>query len=157
MRNGLLSVGLGIILFLIACSNDTGKSKQTSANGEDVQQVGAKARDKVIDGIRIKVEQRHIDEKVKNQKTQLLYTFVISGENVSSVNKGLGSIDFILKTKSGKEVRVDSSMAMFGDEIEPGKRIKGKVSFALDKKQIGTKLVYKPVNKELAEWDVLPK
>ncbi|EIA19563.1 hypothetical protein X560_1499 [Listeria fleischmannii 1991] len=152
MKKVLLSIGLGSVLLLAACSPGTGDEKKTDTKATETAK--AETKDTVVDGLKIKVKKQEVDEKVSDKKKQQLYTFTISGENMSSTNKGLGAVDFVLKTKDGKEIEVDPSMAMFGDEIKPGKTLEGKASFAVDEKQTATKLLYKPLDKVLAEWDV---
>ncbi|WP_260484685.1 DUF4352 domain-containing protein [Listeria booriae] len=158
MKKMMICLGLSSFLLLGACSNNTDTAGTTKDTSEKQTQTQKKAEDvsidKIVDGIKIKVNKPEIDEKILKNKIQNLYTFTISGENASSVAKGLGSIDFVLKTKDGKMVELDHTMAMFGDEIKPGKKIEGKVSFALDKNQTPAQLLYKPADKVLAEWDV---
>lgn len=159
MKKMMICLGLSSFLILGACSNHTDTTETKRDSSEKQTQTQKKAENastyKVIDGLKIKVNKPEVDEKISKNKTQNLYTFTISGENVSSVAKGLGSIDFALKTKDGKILGLDYTMAMFGDEIKPGKKIEGKVSFALDKNQTPAELLYKPSDKVLAEWDVV--
>lgn len=156
MKKALIIISLGAVLFLAACSENTKSEKNTDTKQTEKAEVEAKVEDKdtVVDGLKIKIKKQEVNKKVSNSKTQQLYTFTISGENMSSTNKGLGAVDFVLKTKDGKEIQIDPSMAAFGNEIEPNKQLEGKASFAVDEKQTATKLVYKPLDKELAEWEV---
>ncbi|MEG0256181.1 DUF4352 domain-containing protein [Vagococcus sp.] len=148
MKKLLISIGLGMVLLLSACSGSENKNETTKV------ETAAESKSVVIDGIRIKIKKQELDEITVDGKIKQLLTFTVSGENISSTEKGLGSVDFILKTKDGKELEVDPSMVMFGDAISPGKTLTGKVSFTLNEKQTATKLVYKPLDKELAEWEV---
>ncbi|WP_239256600.1 DUF4352 domain-containing protein [Listeria ilorinensis] len=141
-KAGLLLV-VCILLVLTACGNKTDNQKEDTLD-----------KPIVVDNLKMNVKAMDTAEKVSDKKKQTLYTFTVSGENVSSSKKGLGSIDFILKTEDGKEVKIDDSLATFGDEIEPGKSIEGKVYFSLGEGQKASKLIYKPADKELAEWDV---
>ena len=73
---------------------------------------------------------------------------------MGSVAAGLGSIDFLLETEEGDLLELDHTMAMFGNEIAVGETITGQVSFALEEGQVAKKLIYKPGEEKLAEWDV---
>ncbi|WP_088809675.1 MULTISPECIES: DUF4352 domain-containing protein [Listeria] len=151
MKKALISIGLSSVLLLTACSSD-GNQEYKAEKTE--QKAKAETKDTVVDGLKIVIKNQEVNEKVTEKETQKLYTFTISGENMASTNKGLGAVDFVLKTKDGKEFEVDPSMAMFGDEIKPGKTLEGKASFAIPENQTAMKLIYKPLDKELAEWDV---
>lgn len=152
MKKFLISIGLVGILLLSACSGNTDSAKKTDT--DQTEKAKVEEKNIVVDGLKIKIKKQEVNQKVSNKKKQQLYTFTISGENMSSTNKGLGAVDFVLKTKDGKEIQIDTSMAAFGNEIKPGKKLEGKASFVVDEKQAATKLIYKPLDKELAEWDV---
>ena len=146
MKKILVSMGLSLILLLSACSGNT--------SDIDKAETVKTTKSTIVDGIKLKVIKQELDEIKIEGKTKQLLTFTVSGENISSIERGLGSVDFVLKTKDGKEVDVDPSMVMFGEAISPGKILEGKVVFTLNEKQTATKLIYKPLEEALAEWEV---
>lgn len=148
MKKILVIIGLGMILLLSACSGSRNTNETTKVES------AKESKSTIIDGIKIKIKKQELDEITVDGKIKQLLTFTVSGENISSTERGLGSVDFILKTKDGKELEVDPSMTMFGEAISPGKTLTGKVSFTLNEKQTATKLIYKPLDKKLAEWEV---
>lgn len=76
----------------------------------------------VVNGIQLTLDKQEVTKAIsKDQKEQNLYTFRVTGKNVSSINKGLGSADFILKTKDNKTLETDYNYAAFGGEIQPEK------------------------------------
>lgn len=148
-----MGLGVAVVLLLSACA---GQSEQT-ASTNSTKNITAKTKAVIVNGLKIKVEKQEVDPKIEENKKQSLYTFSIKVDNVSATNKGIGAIDFVLKLKSGKEIKIDSSMFAFGDELKVGKSIQGKAFFTVNSKQIPSKLVYQPVKKDLAEWDVNAK
>ncbi|EUJ47792.1 DUF4352 domain-containing protein [Listeria rocourtiae] len=109
----------------------------------------------VVNGIQLTLDKQEVTKAIsKDQKEQNLYTFRVTGKNVSSINKGLGSADFILKTKDNKTLETDYNYAAFGGEIQPEKTLSGPVSFTLNKDQKATKLIYRIGKKEMMSWDV---
>lgn len=149
MKKLLVSMGLSMILLLSACSGNTSEI--------DKSETAETTKSTIVDGIKLKLKKQELDEITIDGKTKQLFTFTVSGENIASTERGLGSVDFVLKTKDGKEVDVDPSMVMFGEAISPGKTLEGKVVFTLDEKQTATKLIYKPLEEALAEWEVSVK
>lgn len=153
MKKIWISLGVISVLILSACAGQSEKSSST----DHKQAISAKTKAIVANGLKIEVKKQEVNQKAEGKKQQQLYTFSIEAENVSAINKGIGAIDFVLKLKNGKEIKVDPSMAAFGDELKKGKSIKGTASFAVNSNETASKLVYKPVEKGLAEWDVNTK
>lgn len=154
MRKLMVFIGLaGLLIFISACGNETAKP-DISSDSDNVAEQTSEKEEKVINGMKITIENQEVNDKIVDGETLQLYTFTITGKNMSSMSTGLGSIDFILKTKEGDIVEYDHSLAMFGNEILTGESLEGQVSFVLDKEQEADKLVYRPGEEELAEWDV---
>lgn len=147
-----MSISLVLLVLLGACSGDNAAEKEQKNQTEKTSEKNLANKSQVVDGLKITIKKQEENEKVEGKKKENLYTFTIEGENASSVKKGLGSIDFVLKTKDKKEVKLDDSLATFGNELKSGEKLSGKVSFATNKAP--DKLVYKPNGKELAEWSV---
>ncbi|MFZ4870757.1 DUF4352 domain-containing protein [Enterococcus entomosocium] len=150
----LMLIGISFALFHIsACSiNDKSNIVSKSRNGSSEQVAGHP--ESIISGLKIKIDKQEINQKKTKDGDHELYTFTITGENMGSVAAGLGSIDFLLETEDGKLLELDHTMAMFGNEIAVGETITGQVSFALEEGQVAKKLIYKPGEEQLAEWDV---
>ncbi|RDX01360.1 DUF4352 domain-containing protein [Listeria kieliensis] len=145
MKKVWLSVILGLIVVLGACS--------TTADSDSSQEgIKAKAGSDMVDGLKIDIKNLEVNKNVNTKKE--IYTFTVKGENRSSVSLGLGSIDFALKTTSNKLIEPDPAMKAFGDNIFPGKSLKGFVSFSVPETTKIKALVYKPKNKELIKWTV---
>jgi len=138
--------------FLAACSTDDQAKTDTTQGSEPIEQITDQSNaepQSIIGGLKIIIDKQEI-----NHKKTVLHTFTITAENMGSVAAGLGSIDFLLETEEGDLLELDHTMAMFGNEIAVGETITGQVSFALEEGQVAKKLIYKPGEENLAEWDV---
>lgn len=151
MNKLLIILGIVIVSILSACSSKEIKADQEV---EQVKKSGKLGEAVVAEGIELEVMQNKATSIVKKKKKKILYRFKVSGTNVSQSTKGLGAIDFVLKTKAGKEIKIDDSVEAFGDTINAEKSISGTVYFSVDQNVEISKLVYKPRNKEVVSWKV---
>lgn len=143
--------------FLAACSTDDQAKRDTTQGSEPIEQITDQSNaepQSIIGGLKIIIDKQEINQKKTEDGEQVLHTFTITAENMGSVATGLGSIDFLLETEDGELLELDHTMAMFGNEIAVGETITGQVSFALEEGQVAKKLIYKPGEEQLAEWDV---
>ncbi|WP_348921855.1 DUF4352 domain-containing protein [Enterococcus rotai] len=165
MKKVMLTIGLGLSLLLVGCNAKTNNVKDTdsSGNGAKIEQVtkkdGSKAEDKgtpvVVDGIEITISDMQTREAVgEKQAKQTLYSFHVKGKNISFSEKGLGSIDFILKTKDGKEHTISENYNIFGDGIDENEEIEGDLYFLLDNDAEVESLEYKPLDDVLMTWEL---
>ncbi|MBC1576045.1 DUF4352 domain-containing protein [Listeria booriae] len=153
MKQFVLIMGIISTVILGACAAPTETNVKQESNKQEVTKDVQDS--KVVNGIKLTLEKQEIVKAIsKDNKETNLYTFIVTGVNVSSINKGLGSADFILQTADGKRLDVDYNFLSFGDEIKPGKSIKGPVSFSLKKDQKASKLIYRIGDKELLSWEV---
>lgn len=143
---------VSLILSISACKNTKESENQETKNENEI--VNKNLDTLIADGLKISVSEPNKEKKNDGKKMQVVYTFHVKGENVSSSERGLGSIDFVLETKDQKILQPDPDMETFGDDIVPGKTIKGPVSFTLDENQKPEKLMYQISDKTLAEWQV---
>lgn len=167
MKKIIIAGSIAALTVLGACSANT-DTKDTNTTKEETKKAAtdtkkpatdnkktAKTEPVVVNGIQLTLDKQEITKAIsKDQKEQNLYTFRVTGKNVSSINKGLGSADFILKTKDNKTLETDYNYAAFGGEIQPEKTLSGPVSFMLNKDQKATKLIYRIGKKEMMSWDV---
>lgn len=111
----------------------------------------------VADGVEITVKQLKTADAANgtDKSTKSLYGFKISGKNMTSdPNKGIGAIDFVLKTTDGKVHQIDDTVTNFGKAIEEGQTVSGNAYFSIDKDQKVAKLQYKPSDKVLISWPI---
>ncbi|EUJ30953.1 hypothetical protein MFLO_09667 [Listeria floridensis FSL S10-1187] len=59
-----------------------------------------------------------------------------------------------MKTAKGKIIKVDDSLATFGNEIDKDKTIKGKAYFSVNANEKVSEIEYKPVDDVLAAWKI---
>ncbi|WP_221635723.1 DUF4354 domain-containing protein [Listeria aquatica] len=159
MKKSLLISCVMAVGLLGACSPDssenTDKEKRFSNKTEQKEKATNDLnKPVVVDGIELAVKQEETTDIKKDKETKRLYSFNISGKNVSSTNKGLGSIDFQLKTTKGKIIKVDDSLATFGNEIKKDKTIKGKAYFSVNANEKVSEIEYKPVDDVLVAWKI---
>lgn len=167
MKKIIIAGSIAALTVLGACSANT-DTKDTNTTKEETKKAAtdtkkpatdnkktAKSEPIVVNGIQLTLDGQEITKAIsKDQKEQNVYTFRVTGKNVSSINKGLGSVDFILKTKDNKTLETDYNYTAFGGEIKPEKSLSGPVSFTLNKDQKATKLIYRIGKKEMMSWDV---
>ncbi|HFR3101126.1 TPA: hypothetical protein ACHU8X_002550 [Enterococcus faecalis] len=152
MKKIFIMMSLGILLTCMAGCEDKGSSK--NVDKKDVYKSHEVEGSLIADGLKISVSNPKIYKMNTGDAKKNVYTFEISGENVSSSDKGLGSINFVLKMQDGKEVNIDPDLDSFGDEVKKNKSISGPVSFAIEEKNKPQKIIYKVSDKNLAEWDI---
>lgn len=147
MKKLLLFVALSSALLLSGCDSGSTKTAQQT-NTDDTTIVGTS----LVNGVKVDlVSVSHLEDAASEDKREL-YIFEVTGENTSSVTKGLGAADFVLKTKDDQEVTNDGTLASFGDEIAPGKNLSGKVYFWVEKDKEPTELVYQPTEEDTYTW-----
>ncbi|MBC1936805.1 hypothetical protein HCA69_10535 [Listeria grandensis] len=108
----------------------------------------------VVDGIELTVKQEETTDMKKGDLTNRLYSFSISGKNISTTKKGLGAIDFLVKTTNGKKIKVDDSLETFGNEIEKDKTITGRAYFSVGANEKVSEIEYKPADDVLMVWKI---
>lgn len=144
---------------LTSCKNNyknTSKNS-TSSNKElniETQKINDLDKTNVIDGLEITVNKPDKKEINGDKKGKILYTIHVKGKNISSASKGLGSIDFRLQTKDGKQHSVSTNYNILGQEIEPDQEIEGDLYFELDKKDTLDQLVYFLSDKKHIVWNL---
>ncbi len=159
MKKWIMTLSALFLVFLAACSNsaetknDKTESKQTVKSGSESNNSDLN-KAIVVNGLELTVKQNKSSEMKKGEQTKKLYSFTVKGKNVGNTKSGLGSIDFVLKTKDNKEIQIDDSLENFGNEISKGKAISGPVYFSVAEKLNVQKIEYKPEDKVLASWEV---
>ncbi|EUJ16977.1 DUF4352 domain-containing protein [Listeria aquatica] len=160
MKKVLLIFSALFVVFLTACSSDTSDKTSNDKKETTKQSVSVSKNDNTVtvDNMKITLENSDVskvsDEKDSNKK---VYSFKVKAENVSNDQKGIGTVDFLLKTSDGKTVKPDYSYASFGDSFEKGDSLTGTVYFVLKKDVTPTELQYKPSDKVKAKWEVKTK
>jgi len=155
MKN--VAVYLSLLLMTVGLFGCTRSKENTEVKDEQAVRFSNSTAKKgiVVEGLKISFSDAEILSKVETGKNKKdVYVFTVKGENVSGAVKGLGSIDFQLKTADGEVHAVDSSFAVFGDEIKPGEDISGTIAFSVMPNQKVTSVAYTPADKELMEWKV---
>ena len=132
---------IGLIAFS-GCSNPDEKEGSSSGKQTFARQD--------IDNLLLNVSEVKT-AKTENNKNKIIFTIEI--ENNNAQTKDIGSIDFLLKSDD-KEYSVDADSNNFGEPIEPNKKITKNLTFIAPEKLKKVKLVYKPMEKELANWDL---
>lgn len=148
---------MGMMALLSGCSTTAAETNTDgTADTSGAVSIGNQPENNgiVVEGLKVSLDQVEINEATKDGETKKLYTFTVTGENLSSDNKGLGSIDFQLETKNHERVELDYTLATFGNEIKPGESLTGKVSFMVDEDDQANKLLYVVQDKTLAEWEI---
>lgn len=135
----------------------------TKSNNDKTQITKQKATDNqfnkpiVANGMEITVKKlKTVDSANGTTKSSKnLYGFDISGKNISSgTKKGLGAIDFTLKTTDGKTHQIDDRVNNFGNEVSEGETVSGKAYFSIKKSEQVEALQYKPIDKVLISWQL---
>ena len=161
MKKKILILSLGLTLLLTGCNAK--ENNKTDGSGESVKIEQKKDTKKskeeksdkttVVEGIEITVSDMQTREAVvENQKKQTLYSFHVKGKNISFSEKGLGSVDFVLKTVDGKDHTISENYNIFGNGIAENEEIEGDLYYLLDKDVEVKSLEYKPVDKVLMTW-----
>lgn len=150
------------IPMLTSCKNNNKNTlkNSTSSSSElniETQQINSLGEASVIDGLEITVNKPEKKEIKDDKKDKVLYTIHVKGKNISSVSKGLGSIDFRLQTKDGKQHSVSTKYNIFGQEINPDEEIEGDLYFELDKKDDVDQLVYFLSDQKHIAWNLNEK
>ncbi|MBC1521713.1 DUF4352 domain-containing protein [Listeria aquatica] len=161
MKKTLLIFSALLVVFLTACSSGAGDNKTNDDNKETKKQsVSISKNDNTITIDNMKITLENSDEsKVsdKGSSDKKVYSFKVKAENVSNDQKGMGTVDFALKTSDGKTVKPDYSYASFGDSFEKGESLTGTVYFVLKKGVAPKELQYKPGDDVKATWEVKTK
>ena len=148
---------LSMAFFVAGCNDSSNQSKTTAASDAATGAVStAQTEDAVIvNGLELTVGQFSQKNMVDDGgKQHSVFTAHVTGKNVSGATKGLGAIDFVMKTADGKEQEVTADLSSFGNEIESTKTIEGDLYFSLDKKETPKAIAYKPADKVLYSWDI---
>lgn len=97
------------------------------------------------------MEKRHCSIRIK--KKQTIYSVHVKGKNVSADMKGLGAIDFLLKTDKGEQT-INMDFTSFVDEMDKGETIEGDLYFQLKKGETPKAIEYKPTDKVMYSWKI---
>ncbi|MSD83867.1 DUF4352 domain-containing protein [Lactobacillus curvatus] len=161
MKKLVMLMSFSSILLLGACS--TKENSASKANNDTAQTTKQKETTNqfnkaiVANGMEITVKKlKTVDSANGTTKSSKnLYGFDISGKNISSgTKKGLGAIDFTLKTTDGKTHQIDDRVNNFGNEVSEGETVSGKAYFSINKGEKVQSLQYKPMNKVLISWQL---
>ena len=163
MKKKVLIIGLGLTLLLAGCGAN--ENNKTDGSGESIKiekkENSKKSKEEksdkttVVDGLEITISDMQTREAVgENQTKQTLYSFHVKGKNISFSEKGLGSVDFVLKTADGKEHTISENYNIFGNGISENEEIEGDLYYLLDKDTEVKSLEYKPVDKVLMTWEL---
>lgn len=160
MKNILLSVIaiVSVCVILAGCSvaekKATDKSKDTTEEVSKISLEDGLDTPFTADGIEMKITDVSTSEAVnKDGKTKQLVMFQIESENIDSQDKGIGAIDFQLKTdKKEKVYDVTEEMEAFGGVLKPEEKSKGKLYYLIEPGEKATELQYKPSDKVLKTW-----
>ncbi|EIA19709.1 DUF4352 domain-containing protein [Listeria fleischmannii] len=157
----IFSAMLLIALGACSTSNEADTKKESSKTNEN-KTVAVTKQDNTIattNGLEITLDSSKVTNATdKNGKSnKKVYSFEVTGTNISNSEVGMGSIEFALKTSDGKKVDPDYAYDSFGDTIENGKSLKGKLYFTVDSNVTASELQYIPGEKVLASWDVKEK
>lgn len=163
MKKKVLIIGLGLTLLLAGCGANENNKTDGSRDSikiekkENSKKAKEEQSDKttVVDGLEITISDMQTREAVgENQAKQTLYSFHVKGKNISFSEKGLGSVDFVLKTADGKEHTISENYNIFGNGISENEEIEGDLYYLLDKDTEVKGLEYKPVDKVLMTWEL---
>ena len=144
------------LALLVVILSGCGVQGNTKNNDKTNTSQESKVTDSIIiNGLELKLsgfeQKKMIDE---NQKEIQVYTAHVFGKNVSSSEKGLGAIDFILNTDKDTEVKVTTKLSSFGSSISSGKEVKGDLYFEIPKGENPNSISYAPVDKNLYKWKI---
>lgn len=147
-------ISLLITILLLVMSGCTQKKERENENSIKL----VEEESVVIDGLEIQFsEVKTTDIVTQKDDERILYTFPVTGKNLSSVSKGLGATDFKLVAMDGKTYEIDHSFVIFGDSVAPGERIEGELNFSLEGKTLPEKLTYQPTDKVVKTWKIKKK
>lgn len=148
MKKLLMLAVLSSALFLGGCDSSSANATQSAETNVAETIIGTS----LVNGVKVDlISVSHIEDESRDDK-KVLYIFEVKGENTSSVSKGLGASDFVLKTTEDKEITNDGTLASFGDEIMPGENLAGKVYFWVGKNEDPKELVYQPTEEDTYTW-----
>ncbi|EOD7438602.1 DUF4352 domain-containing protein [Enterococcus faecium] len=146
-----LTLGLSALfmgLLLTGCGGHQATPTTTTTTSSEVKEESV-----IVNGLELTLSGFSQKEMVTaNQKKQQVYVVHVKGKNVSSSDKGLGAIDFVLKTTDGKTHQVTSELASFGNELQNSKSIEGDLYYSLSKNEKPKMVEYKPTDKVLYSW-----
>lgn len=161
MKKMLMLISFSSILVLGACSakdNNLSKPNNNTTQTTNQKETDNKFNKSIVaNGMEITVKKlKPVDSANGSSKSSKnLYGFDILGKNISSgTKKGLGAIDFILKTTDGKTHKIDDTVNNFGNEVSEGRVVSGKAYFSINKDKTVESLQYKPLNKVLISWQL---
>lgn len=161
MKKVLLIFSALFVVFLTACSSGASDNKSNEDKKETTKQsVSVSKNDNAVtvDNMKITLENSDVSKvSDKDNSGKKVYSFKVKAENVSNDQKGMGTVDFMLKTSDGKTVMPDYSYASFGDSFEKGESLTGTVYFVLKKDVTPKELQYKPGDDVKATWEVKTK
>lgn len=143
----VLVLGLSVSLVLLTgCSKEETKSNSSSNSSETTQSFVLQDADNLLLNVsEVKVA------KTEDKNKKVILTMDI--ENNGLEGKDIGSIDFYLEA-DGKEYKIDANSNNFGESVDLGKELKKNLTFVIPEKLTKAKLVYRPADKVLAEWEI---
>lgn len=144
-----------IISILLVAMSGCSKKKEVE-NRDNIKLVEEESV--VIDGLEILFSEVEMTDIVNsNEDERFLYTFPVTGKNISSVSKGLGAADFKLVDTDGKTYEIDHTFVIFGDSVAPGETIEGELNFSLAGTALPEKLTYQPIDEVVRTWKIKKK
>ena len=148
---GLFVAGIACFWGLSACGTTHSTTTTSTSTASHTQK---KAESLIVNGGEMTLtdfgEKTLLDT---NQKKQNIYSVHVKGKNVSADMKGLGAIDFLLKTDKGEQT-INMDFASFGDELDKGETIEGDLYFQLKKGETPKAIEYKPTDKVMYSWKI---
>ncbi|MBO1301128.1 MULTISPECIES: DUF4352 domain-containing protein [Enterococcus] len=142
---------------LTSCKNTNNHATTTTSSSAldiETQKVDGIGKATVIDGLEITINKPEKKAITDEKGDKILYTFHVKGKNISSVTKGLGSIDFSLETKDGKQHSVSTNYTVFGQELDANQEIEGDLYFELNKNDSIEQLIYLVSDQKHIAWDL---
>ncbi|EPI05404.1 hypothetical protein D920_00117 [Enterococcus faecalis 13-SD-W-01] len=166
MKKNILLLGTLLsctISILAGCNfaNEHADDKKTVSSSStlnvETQSINSLGEPTVIEGLEITIKEPEKKEVINEKENKILYTINIKGKNISSVSKGIGSIDFRLQTKDGKKFSVSKDYNIFGKELNTNEEVEGDLYFVLSKKESVDQLVYLLNDQKHITWDLNKK
>lgn len=141
-----------MLCMLAGCTVQTTKAKNADSSSKQID----KTTDSIIiDGMQITLSGFEEKKMINTDNKEIqVYTVHIKGENVSSFEKGLGAIDFVLTTNQENELVVTNNLISFGNSVGSGKQIEGDLYFELSKDEKPESVTYRPGDDDLYTWDI---
>lgn len=166
MKKNILLLGTLLsctISILVGCnfSSEQADDKKTVSSSStlnvETQNINSLGEPTVIEGLEITINKPEKKEVINEKENKILYTINIKGKNISSVSKGIGSVDFRLQTKNGKNFSVSKDYNIFGKELNTNEEVEGDLYFVLSKKESVDQLIYLLNDQKNISWDLNKK